>query len=228
MNYLRIYALSAVGSIAVSVICVALDHPRIAVVPIVLSFVLAIAYGDKAAKLRTQTSELQDPNKWSNWVKIARPRQIRLKDNARIARNTIFFFFAVTWANQIIGVFLFNEIRSPALRAYVWISALSFLVGAICLTELWRLTRKAHRLVADGAISIGKVTSLRANGPRRTIGYEFIDNAGLVVVGSGPDAVGSLEVGNSIPVFYNPESPKADHIALCRSPYTLTDNIPSA
>lgn len=228
MNYLRVYALSAFGSIAVSAICVALDYPRIAVVPITLSFVLAIAYGDKAMKLRTRSTELENPKDWVCWLKMARPRHIQMKDNARIARNTLLLLFGVVWANQIIGAFLISESRSAELRVYLWTSTFSILAGVICLAELWRLTRKAHRLVANGAIGIGKVTGLRTNGPRRTIAYQFIDNAGQVVVGSGPDAVGSLEVGNSIPVFYNPERPKADHIALCRSPYTLIANTRSS
>jgi hypothetical protein len=224
MIQLRIYLLCVFVTVSLSAFSVLLNYPRLAVVPVVLSFIFALAYGDKATKLIAKNPEFRNPNDWGHWLSLPRPRQLRLRDNSRIANNSLLVLIGVTWVNQVIGAFWIKEVRSSDLRPYVVFSGLCIVCLSIGLTYLLLLWRKARRLMVDGEMSIGRVTGLRTSGRgRRTITYEFSNNAGELISSSGPDALGSIEVGSPIPIFYNPQEPRRDQIALSRSPYTLLD-----
>ena len=98
-------------------------------------------------------------------------------------------------------------------------SALPFILLplALLLVSFWILI--AHRrLVRTGEMSLAKVMVVKS-GPRgrRTITYDFSDRSGRLISASSPDNWRTISVGMVVPVFYNPENPQGDQVALCGS-----------
>src|SRR5262249_36512982 len=88
---------------------------------------------------------------------------------------------------------------------------------------LWILIRH-KRLVSNGEISIAKVTDMRLKRRGPTTTYEFLDRAGRLITASSPDNTRTVSVGMVIPIFYNPERPQNDQVALYGSFYEVADS----
>lgn len=80
---------------------------------------------------------------------------------------------------------------------------------------------KQKQLLAEGEMSMARVTDrvLARNGPN--IRYEFITPLGEHFSGSAQDGTRKLSVGMNVPVFYDPQNPKRQ-LALCASFYEVT------
>jgi hypothetical protein len=93
----------------------------------------------------------------------------------------------------------------------------AFLLLAFCILA------RDKRLVTLGEMSIGEVTGVRSRRRGLAITYEFLDRSGRLITASSPDNTRSFSPGMAIPIFYNPESPETDQVALCASVYEVVD-----
>jgi hypothetical protein len=79
-----------------------------------------------------------------------------------------------------------------------------------------RKIRREHRLLRDGAVAMALVEYRTNTGedPWEWIRYRFVTARGIAVSGRGYDRGYRIGVGETVPVFYDPNRPK-DHIAAC-------------
>ena len=98
--------------------------------------------------------------------------------------------------------------------------ALSIAFIAVFVVVMLRLIGRQKRLLAEGELAAGLVTQRfnARNGP--VIRYEFNTPVGEHFSGSAADGSRQLAVGMTVPIFYDPQSPKK-RLALCASFYEL-------
>jgi hypothetical protein len=164
---------------------------------------------------------------WNAWKASPTPRVVRL-------RKGYLFWYAVLIAACVIVPSLSLKFpivewsANPAklvVNSDLW-SAIPFIaLPLIFLPITFRATIRDRRLVTSGDISIGKVTGVRLGrkGTRPVITYKFIDISGRLIIASSTDYTRSFSPGMVIPIFYNPESPGKDQVALCASVYEVCD-----
>jgi hypothetical protein len=125
---------------------------------------------------------------------------------------------------SLVTAFIIVEWRSSSERPDLW-SALPFILlpSALLVVGFWTLI--AHRrLVRTGDISLGTVIGVRAGrkGKVPAIAYEFSDRSGRLISASSLDNSRTISVGMVVPVFYNPDNPQRDQVALCGSFYEVS------
>jgi hypothetical protein len=164
---------------------------------------------------------------WNAWKASPPPRIVCLRKGYR-------FWYAVLIAACVIVPSLWLKFpivewsANPAklvMNSDSW-SAIQFIaLLLIFLLIAFRALIRNRRLVTSGEISIGKVTGVRLGrkGTRPVITYEFIDISGRLIIASSPDYTRSFSPGMVIPIFYNPESPGKDQVALCAAVYEVCD-----
>ena len=162
---------------------------------------------------------------WNAWIVCPRPRPARLKRGYR------FWAALLTAAHVIVPVlvvgFLIVEWRAhqplQVMNADFWGSMPFVVLPPILLLLMFWILCWHRRLVTHGEIAIGKVTDVRLRGRGSVITYEFLDRSGRLITASSPDNSRTLSVGMVVPVFYNPETPQKDQVALCGSFYEVSD-----
>ena len=94
------------------------------------------------------------------------------------------------------------------------------LVIAVVMIVAANVVGKQKQLLADGEMSLARVTdrALARNGPN--IRYEFTTPLGEHFSGSAQDATRKLSIGMNVPVFYDARNPK-QQLALCASFYEI-------
>jgi len=132
---------------------------------------------------------------------------VRLKQGYRFWATLL--AVALVIAPAFVAGFLIVEWRAhppkQVMDSDFW-DAIPFIVLPLIflLSMLW-VFRGQRRLIADGQISIGRVTGVRFRRRRtRMVVYEFLDCSGRSVTASSPDNTGSFSQGMAIPVFFNP------------------------
>jgi hypothetical protein len=102
------------------------------------------------------------------------------------------------------------------------LSAIPFMVlPLIFLLLAFRILLGHRRLETHGEVSIGKVTEVRLRRRGLAISYEFLDRSGRLITASSPDNTRAFLPGMVIPIFYNPERPETDQVALSGSVYEV-------
>jgi len=153
-----------------------------------------------------------------------RPRPVRLKEGYR-------FWVALLTATLVIVPvlvvgFLIVEQRAQTPKQVMsgdfWGIPFVVLPPILLLLMFWIFS--AHRrLVTHGEIAIGKVTDVRLRRRGPVITYEFLDRSGRLITTTSPDSTRSFSPGMDIPIFFNPENPQTDQIALCGSVYEVAN-----
>jgi hypothetical protein len=94
------------------------------------------------------------------------------------------------------------------------------LVMVVSIAVMANVVGKQKQLVADGEMSMARVTdrALARNGPN--IRYEFMTPLGEYFSGSAQDGTRKLSVGMNVPVFYDALNPRRQ-LALCASFYEV-------
>lgn len=172
-----------------------------------------------------QDSQPNYPEPWNAWIASPRPRRLRLKHGYR-------FWVVLLAATLVIipavlaGLLVVEWDAHPPSQVFnsdFW-SAVPFIVlPLIVLLLMFWIFSKDRRLMTYGEISIGKVTGLRFRRRSPIITYEFLDRSGRLVTTSSPDNTRSFFQGMAIPVFFNPENPEEDQVALCGSVYEVAE-----
>jgi hypothetical protein len=124
----------------------------------------------------------------------------------------------------LLGFLIVEWRASPAkqvMKSDLW-SAMPFIVlPPIFLLLVSWISIRDRRLVTQGEISIGKITDVRLRRRGPDVRYQFLDRSGRLITASSPDNTRSFSPGMSIPIFYNPENPGTDQVALCASFYEV-------
>lgn len=87
------------------------------------------------------------------------------------------------------------------------------LLAALPLS-MWRAMAREQELLANGELTLGRVTKKWDTRDGATIFYEFQDASGETHKHSGMDYSRAIEIGMRVPVFYDRENPKRQ-IAAC-------------
>jgi hypothetical protein len=149
---------------------------------------------------------------------------VRLKHGYRFW-STLLIATGVIIPCLSVGVLIFERRANPAkhvMNSDLW-SALPFIVlPPMLLLLAFRISIRDRRLVTYGEISMGRVTDVRLRRKRGpAITYEFLDISGRLITASSPDNTRSFSAGMVVPIFYEPESPGTDQVALCASFYEV-------
>jgi hypothetical protein len=161
--------------------------------------------------------------RWNTWKASPRPRNVRLKQGYRFW-CTLLVATCVIIPSLLLGFLIIEWRASPAKHAMNsdLLSAIPFMVLPLILLLLaFRILLGHRRLATHGEISIGKVTEVRLRRRGLAISYEFLDRSGRLITASSPDNTRSLLPGMVIPIFYNPERPETDQVALSGSVYEV-------
>jgi hypothetical protein len=162
---------------------------------------------------------------WNAWIACPRPRPVRLKLGYR-------FWAALLTATLVIvpvlvGGFLIVEWRAhppmQVMNADFWGSMPFVVLPPILLLLMFWIFSGHRRLVIHGEIAIGKVTEVRLRRRGPVITCEFLDRSGRLITTTSPDSTRSFSPGMDVPVFFSPENPQTDQIALCGSVYEVAD-----
>ena len=160
--------------------------------------------------------------RWSLWRTYQRPRIVRL----RSPFWSVFLLVTLLAVPSLVTAFLIVEWRHSPERQVspdLW-SALPFILLPIALlvVNFWILI--AHRrLVRTGELALAQVIGMKSGRRGPTIRYEFSDRSGRLISASSPDNSRTISVGMIVPVFYNPENPEGDQVALCGSFYEVSN-----
>jgi hypothetical protein len=131
-----------------------------------------------------------------------------------IIPSLLFGFLIVEWRASPSKQVMNSDLRS----------AIPFIVLPFAFLLLaFRILTRDKRLVTLGELSIGEVTGVRLRRRGPAITYEFLDRSGRLITASSPDNTRSFLPRMVIPIFYNPESPETDQVALCASVYEVVD-----
>ena len=171
-----------------------------------------------ASPTNQQSNQLEQ---WNAWKTYQRPRTVRLRYRFWCALLLV----ACLAVPGLQIAFLVVEWRFSSEKHElpdVW-KTLPFILLPIAflVVAFWILI--GHRqLVRDGEIAIAKVTAVRLGRRSPTVTYEFSDRSGQLISASSPDNTRKISVGMVVPIFYNPESPQTDQVALCGSFYEVS------
>jgi hypothetical protein len=151
------------------------------------------------------------------------PRIVRLKQGYRFW-CALLVATCVIVPSLLLGFLIVERRANPAkqvMNSDFW-STVPFIALPLIFLLLASWISIGHRrLVAHGEVSIGKVIGVRILCRRPDIIYEFLDRSGRLITASSPDDTRSFSSGMVIPIFYNPESPETDQVALCGSAYEV-------
>ena len=172
-----------------------------------------------ASQTHQQSDQLE---RWNAWKTYQRPRTVRLK-----YRFWCTLLFAACLAVPgLLTAFLVVEWRFSSEKnmvSGVWETLPFILLPIVFLVvALWILIGH-RRLVRGGEIAIAKVTAVRLGRRSLTVAHEFSDRSGRLISASSPDNTRTISVGLIVPVFYNPDNPQTDQVALCGSFYEVSD-----
>ncbi|HET6145595.1 MAG TPA: hypothetical protein VFE02_18980 [Candidatus Acidoferrales bacterium] len=139
--------------------------------------------------------------------------------------KTLAVIFSVALLTSVAGYATANTMirRNPATAnsgsSLIPLYSMS-LVILVSITVVANVVGKQKQLLADGEISMARVTDrvLARNGPN--IRYEFITPLGEHFSGSAQDGTRKLSVGMNVPVFYDALNPR-HQLALCASFYEV-------
>jgi len=172
----------------------------------------------------TSYQKSEYPTEWDVWLRLPPPRVVRMRNGQRFWIALIFAAM-IAVSITLLGALLVELQAHPARKTMtddVWM-AVSFIAGGLFFALIIYLCfRRDRRLVRDGQIAIGKVTAVRIG--RRGIhlvNYEFLDRSGRMVTMSCPDNTRKFSEGMAMPVFFNPEKPESDQVALCQSTHEV-------
>jgi hypothetical protein len=160
---------------------------------------------------------------WNAWKASPRPRNVRLKQGYRFW-CTLLVATCVIIPSLLLWFLIIEWRASPAKHAMNSdrLNAIPFIVLPLIFLLLAFLTLLGHRrLATHGEISIGKVTNVRLRRWGPAVTYEFLDRSGRLITASSADNTRSFLLGMVIPIFYNPERPETDQIALSGSIYEV-------
>lgn len=164
---------------------------------------------------------------WKAWLRLSRPRKVRIKQERKLATTKFLTVIVIFLGLSVLFAFLFLQLHvNPPnrVRLLVLLVTVPGFVGALgLLAPLAFSFKKSRRLLTFGEVSIGTITE-RA---RNTVTYEFKDSTGRVISASCPDPTGLYAQGMPIPVFFSPDDPQKDQVALCGSPYEVDASIPT-
>ena len=139
----------------------------------------------------------------------------------------VFLFVTLLAVPSLVTAFLIAEWRSssePQVFPYLW-SSLPFVLFPVAFlaVNFW-ISIVHRRLVKAGEISLANVIGTKS-GRRggRDITYEFSDESGRLISASSPDNSHRISVGMVVPVFYNPDNPQKNQVALCGSFYEVAN-----
>jgi hypothetical protein len=160
---------------------------------------------------------------WIAWKAAPRPRVVHLKHPFWCA---LLLVTCVAVPSLLIGFLIMEWRANPpkqVMNSDVWTAMPFILLSLIFLLLAFWILIGHRRLVRDGEISIGKVTGVRSVRRSPYITYEFLDCGGRLITASSPDNTRSFSTGMVVPIFYNPERPQEDQVALCGSFYEVAD-----
>jgi len=154
-----------------------------------------------------------------------RPRPIRLKRGHRFW-VALFTATLVIVPVLVVGFLIVEQRAQPrkqVLSADFWGTIPFVVLPPILLLLMFWIFSAHRRLVTHGEIAIGKVTDVRLRRRGPVITYEFLDRSGRLITTTAPDSTRSFSPGMDVPVFFNPENPQTDQIALCGSVYEVAN-----
>lgn len=169
-------------------------------------------------------SKSEYPAEWDIWLRLPRPRIVRMQKGQKFWIALIFAAM-IAISTTLIGGLVWEWQAHPQKRfmtADIW-RATPFIAGGLfLLLVIYIFLKRTRRLVRSGEITIGKVIGTHT-GRRRTrvVTYEFLDRSGRLIIKSCVDNTRTFSEGMAIPVFFNPENPESDQVALCGSPYEI-------
>lgn len=175
-----------------------------------------------AALTNVQVDQLA---RWNAWKDGPRPRPVRLKRSYRFWCGLLAAVCVIV-PSLLLGSLMFEWRASPAKHVMNsdLLAALPFMVlPPIFLLIVFWISAGHRRLVAQGEISIGRVTDVRLRRRGPEIAYEFLDGSGRLITGSSPDDTRSFLKGMDVPIFYDPKSPETGLVALCGSAFEVAD-----
>jgi hypothetical protein len=170
-------------------------------------------------------SKSEYPAEWDAWLKLPRPRLVRMKKGRRFWIALICVAM-IAMPSILLGALFLEWQAHPTKRLMtddIW-RALPFIGGGLFfLLLIYTFLNRTRRLVTNGEVTIGRVTAVRTKGRRRKriVTYEFLDRSGRLITTSCADSSGTLSEGMVVPVFFNFENPERDQVALCGSPYEV-------
>lgn len=109
------------------------------------------------------------------------------------------------------------------MKADFWGSVTFVVLPPIVLLLMLWVFIGDKRLVTNGEIAIGKVTNVRSGRRGPVITYEFLDGSGRLITTTSQDNTRSLSLGMRVRVFFNPDNPQTDQIAICSSAYEVAN-----
>lgn len=203
--------------------------PRFAVAMLVFSCLVAVGGLDWVNRVSNASKVRQaaDPGGWEEWSQLSCPRKVRVKEESKLATERLLTGIGAFVALVPLGALLLIELHaypSRLLTIFVLMGAVPCFAGVLALLVLLAVSfKKSRRLVTRGEVTIGTIVERRRN----TVTYDFKDSFGRVVSASSVDSTGLFDPGMPIPVFFNPENPSKDQVALCGSPYEVAASIPT-
>ncbi|MGC2803283.1 MAG: hypothetical protein WCA41_15735 [Candidatus Acidiferrum sp.] len=224
------YVLAVLLAFVVTALVELSEPPRFAAAILVLSVLIAVVGGEGLIRAwnALKVARATEPKNWESWVALPPPRAVRIKDNAKVATVkfltivVIFVGFSILFALMLVQLHAY-----PPKQLYfiLFLGAVPAFAGALGLLLLvaFSLT-KSRRLVKQGEVTIGTILGQA----RSTVTYEFKNHTGAFVCASCEDLTGLLVPGMAIPVFFNPNAPEKDQVALCGSSYEVVASIPGA
>lgn len=150
---------------------------------------------------------------------------VRLKHGYRFWR-ALLLVTCMTIPGCLIGLLIIEWRASPAkqvMNSDVWSAMPFILLPLIFLLLAFWILIEHRQLVTHGELAIGKITNVRLRRRGPAITYEFLDRSGRSITASSPDTTRSVSPGMAVPIFYDPESPQNDQIALCGSVYEVAE-----
>ena len=153
---------------------------------------------------------------------LPRPRPVRMNRRGKIIAVVVFTAFLIS-----LGIYAGTGKamqQSPGGQAagpsQIPAYAISIFFVVVFYLVMMNVAGRQKRLLAEGEIATARVTKRWStrNGP--AIHYEFTTPLGEQFSGNAPDGTRKLSEGMSVPVFYDPQSPKKQ-IALCGAFYEV-------
>lgn len=225
----RIYGVSVFLLFVVTLWAELSISPRFAAAILVFGWLVAIGGWECVSRAwnLSKVGQSIDPSKWDLWLRLPPPRIVRVREEAKYATARVLTVVTIFVGFSLLSALLLVQLRaySPTrLRSLVLLGTVPCCASALVLVAFLAFSlKKSQRLVAHGEVTIGTVIGLRI-GKRgiHTVTYEFKDDSGRLVSASCTDTAGLFAPGMSIPVFFNPENPAKEQVALCGSSYEVS------
>jgi hypothetical protein len=149
------------------------------------------------------------------WLRLSKPRRVRFK--CVPAFLLIAFPVALILTFAFCLQFVFDALReSRPLGAVMRLLVFFLVLSAIAIPTI-RNSLRDRKVMAEGDLAIGKVTSQGSTDGRRPkskIRYEFKDGAGRLIEGEGSDDTWEIYEDLEVLVFYQTDNPGIN-IPIC-------------